>query len=328
MANNFVVLAILADPTTGGWASYTSHLAYGIRELGYEPLIVKLSKVSEKKPRDFGRGLTYWNTSGDDIKVASQKLPTLITAVGKNKREYATDLITAGASVVIHDPTELDPTMISILSGSKVITIRQIISDKLADQGISNVFVPHPYQRSPHKAEANQGNAVAISRVDFDKNTHLIIEANKKLQSTDSVIIHGTLNTLYHSVRLKITDENWKRNYAGAWSHKEDLWYPVRLASQAKAVVDLSTISGDGGGTQYSFLEAIDAMKPLIIHSGWITGNKNYDVMNEVISANVATAEELIAALGDIRPANTEANISLLENHSAVKIAKQVIELL
>jgi hypothetical protein len=50
--------------------------------------------------------------------------------------------------------------------------------------------------------------------------------------------------------------------------------------------------------------------------------------MNEVISANVATAEELIAALGDIRPANTEANISLLENHSAVKIAKQVIELL
>jgi hypothetical protein len=328
MKQQLVVLAILADPTTGGWPSYTAHLAYGVRDLGYEPLIVKLSKVSEKKPRDFGRGLTYWNMSAEDLMVASENLPTVITAVGKNKREYAANLIAKGASVVIHDPTELDAQILAILAGSKVVTIRRIISDKLTEKGIANVFVPHPYKRSPHVSAKARQNVVAISRVDFDKNTHVIIEANKKLDPSESVIIHGTLNTLYDSVRLKEVDEDWKRNYAGAWSHKEDLWYPVELAAQAKAVVDLSTIKGDGGGTQYSFLETMDAMTPLIIHSGWITGKKEYDEMSAVITAGVGNADELVGALQNIKPANQEAYLTLLENHSAKKIAKQVIELL
>lgn len=326
MKQKLVVLAILADPKTGGWPTYTAHLAYGIRAAGYEPLIVKLTKTSEKKPRDFGRGLSYWNMSPSDLATACHNLPTIITAVGKNKRQIAAQLLANGASVVIHDPTELDAQMVSVLSSAKVITIRQIISDRLAAKGVKNTFIPHPYKRSPVHTSRSRHNPVAISRVDFDKNTHIIIEANQKLSGVNTVVIHGTLNTLYDSVRLREVDADWKRNYAGGWSHKEDLWYPVELASQAKAVVDLSTINGDGGGTQYSFLEAIDSMTPLIIHKNWITGDKNYDEMARVVSQTITTSDDLVEVVENLKPANQEAYLSLLEFHEAKRIAGVVLE--
>jgi hypothetical protein len=162
--------------------------------------------------------------------------------------------------------------------------------------------------------------------VDFDKNTHIIVEANKTLDSQDSVVIHGTLNTLYDSVKLREVDPFWRKNYAGGWSHKEDLWYPVQLASQSKVVVDLSTIKGDGGGTQYSFLEAIDAMTPLVIHSGWLTGDKNYDEMARVVTQTVSNSSDLVEVLENLKPANQDAYLSLLEVHEARKIAALVLE--
>lgn len=321
-----LLLAILADPATGGWPSYTAHLAYGLREAGYDPLIVKLTKTTEKKPRDFGRGLTYWNLSMPDLLEAAKQGAVLITAIGKNKREAAAELIRLGAPVVIHDPTELDKDVIELLKQAKVITIRKIISDALAAKGIPNTYLPHPYKRNPEKYQEQRGNPVAISRVDFDKNSHLIVEANKYL--AEPIIIYGTLNTLYESVRLKKADENWRVNYGGAWPSKTDLWHSVYLAAKAKAVVDLSTIKGDGGGTQYAFLEALDAETPLIIHTNWLTGNPDYDEMAPVASATVASATDLVNVFSRPLVINHDAVATLFERHNARKVASDLIELM
>lgn len=326
--NNLVILAILADPSTGGWPTYTAHLAYGLREAGFDPLIAKLTKTTEGKPRDFGRGLTYWNFNEADLLNATKHTPVIITAIGKNKRLAAAELIKQGAVTVIHDPTELDKDLIETLKGSRVITIRKIIADRLSSLGIENNFVPHPYKRSPLRFNVDKANPVAISRVDFDKNTHLIVEANKGLNPKDKIIIHGTLNTLYESVKLRLIDPDWRSSYAGGWSAKDDLWFAVSIASRSRAVVDLSTIKGDGGGTQYSFLEAMDAMKPLVLHSNWFTGESAYDEMEGMGIYKISTPEELSAQLLEPMHADQDSYLTLLENHEARKIAKGLIGLI
>ena len=67
-----------------------------------------------------------------------------------------------------------------------------------------------------------------------------------------------------------------------------------KILMPAKFVVDLSTINKDGGGTQYTFLEAIDHDCALILHKKWITpdsifkpGFNCYAISNETELQNV-----------------------------------------
>ena len=41
------------------------------------------------------------------------------------------------------------------------------------------------------------------------------------------------------------------------------------LLTNCRFVVDMSIIKGDGGGTQYTFLEAIYQDRALILHKEW-----------------------------------------------------------
>lgn len=321
-------LALLADPRTGGWPTYTAHLAHGLSAIGWEPIIFRLGKRSETKPRDFGRGLQYWNISLPELKELSKNAPVLITAVGKNHRTEACELLALGASIVIHDPTELDSEITEAISSAQVVTIRRTISDSLAKVGVANTFVPHPYQRAlPVEAE-KRNHAVTLSRIDFDKNTHLVVEANRSLPEDKAIKIYGAINTLYAKVKLEEIDPDWERNYVGDWPAKASTSVPLKIARSADMVIDLSTIKGDGGGTQYSFLEIFDANKPLIIHERWLTGNPDYDEIAEAVAATVDSPESLIEVVSSEISFDEEASHNILQKHDARLVATEMVEVI
>lgn len=322
-----VGLVVLADPTTGGWITYTGHLALGLIEAGYTPVILKCTKRTEKTGRPFSRGLEYWNTSTAEIQHFTTNFSTIITAVGKKYREDATRLTELGASLVIHDPTELDPAFRTNITGADIITIRPIISAKLTEQGIPNRYTPHPYQRAPHNEPPKTNGAIALSRIDWDKRTHTIIAANLLLPPDNQITIYGTLNTIYEYQKLRTVDPEWKRNYAGPWSPKEPVFYPVELARKATQVIDLSVIKGDGGGTQYSFLEAFDAETPLITHTHWLTGNPTYDEILPAIAGHAETAEELAELVTNPPTHNIGAVTQILKQHDAKTVAELTLNL-
>lgn len=323
-----IALPLLADPRTGGWPTYTAHLSHGLMRAGWNPIIFKISKRSERSPRDFGRGLQYWNIALDELAPMAGQIPMLITAVGKSYRSIAADLMARGSSVVIHDPTELDQTMREALRETKVITIRQIIADKLDSEGIPNVFIGHPYERAERLSTEIQTRAITLSRVDFDKNTHVVVEANRILPEHEQIQIYGTLNTLYSKIRLDEIDADWKRNYAGDWPAKSSTALPLQIAGSAEAVIDLSTIRGDGGGTQYSFLEIFDAGRPLIIHGDWLTGHRRYDEISPAIYSAINTAEALASAVTEPPTYDRSAATDILRNHDSERIAKQILQVL
>lgn len=325
-AGKFVALPILADPTTGGWITFTAHLAYGLKEAGYEPILFKVAKKSEKSPRDFGRGLEYWNITFEDLVNLAKTMPTIVTALGASKREYAAGILGTGAALVIHDPTELSKDVVPLLSGNRIITIRKAVSAKLKAEGIENTLIPHPYLRSPEKRPQKANYAVAYSRVDWDKGTHIIAEANNLLPENKQIQIHGTLNRFYAFTKLDKADPEWKRNYHGGWSAKESLWFGVSLAAASEVSVDLSSISGDGGGTQYSFLEAFDAGTPLVINKKWITGDPELDEIVPAIAGSVSTAEELVDLFSKPFYYNKVAAENILQAHDAGKVATELLK--
>ena len=80
--------------------------------------------------------------------------------------------------------------------------------------------------------------------------------------------------------------------------------------------MDLSVIKNDGGGTQYTFLEAIHQGCTLILHKKWVNQKKSI-FKNGVNCLAVETPEELASIFN-----NTSIIKTNLINKSAKKLLK------
>ena len=78
---------------------------------------------------------------------------------------------------------------------------------------------------------------------------------------------------------------NYHGTFAKDWKKVTDIVNPYSY------VVDLSIIKGDGGHTQYTFLEAIYLGKVLILHHSWISGPDSIWIENvfDLPNPNLAT---------------------------------------
>jgi hypothetical protein len=261
-------LLYLAKPTFGGWVTFTAHMS-----LKYNYEVIKCGKRTEKRSRDFGYGVRYTNTSLEDIlKIPAEEL--MVVCCDKSKRHIIPEL-KDDTSIVIHDPTELKGwTFLPQLLRLNVFTIRQTVHELLLNHGVDNTFKIHPF----YAYDLNDGvspvsqreGAVATSRIDFDKHTDVIIEANKLGANID---IYGKKNDLYvyHKIMKNpdLSDE-FEKSYKGSFGKSfEEI---NKILIPAKFMVDMSAIKGDGGGSQYSFLEAIYSKCVLIISEKWING--------------------------------------------------------
>ena len=136
--------------------------------------------------------------------------------------------------------------------------------------------------------------AVSISRIDFDKNTDIILKYNALNTDINKQIkIFGAENRIY--VHHKLKQYNFHDYWYGKYPKQLPMTYDGSdILLNCKFMVDLSVIKNDGGGTQYTFLEAIYNNCILILHEEWINKSdlfKNLDnclsVKNEIDLYNI-----------------------------------------
>ena len=259
-----VNLIYMARPVYGGWVSFTAHLA-----LKHTFKLFKIGSKTEgteaePKLREYGYGVQYQNRAPSDL----PKGKLLITAIDKTYYEYL-DKLPDGTMIVIHDPTEItgkgkEPVLRN-LPRFKVITIRESVKTFLKKTlGIKSRFILHPFYEYPYTKAKHPDRAVSISRVDFDKHTDIILKANTMLSKP--IDIYGAINRQY--VFFKLNDLGFKKYYKGGFEKSFDELGDI--LEDAKYVVDMSVIKSDGGGSQYTFLEAIYEHCALVINSRWI----------------------------------------------------------
>ena len=155
--------------------------------------------------------------------------------------------------------------------------------------------------------------------MDFDKHTDIIIKANKLLD--DPVDIYGAINRQY--VFFKLKDMGFQKYYKGQFEKSfEEL---SNILRDAKFVVDMSVIKHDGGGSQYTFLEAIYNKCALVINKRWVEDfatdfidKKNcYIVADEEELADLLTASPNTAKV-------MKGGRALLEPHIQVNWPKEL----
>lgn len=276
-------LYYLADPPLGGWVTFTFYLWKQLIALGHRVSLEKIASRVEKHGRAFYGHLHYWNNSLECalaiLKQQSKDECVIFTAVGPKHWDQFVRLAQAceGRKIlVIHDPTELkvpEVRMAIMESKVEVLVIRPIMRTFVKDAlGIEPIFMPHPYTPGGIGGLSRTGRsgAISLSRIDWDKGTHLIVEANTMLEPRFQVRIFGSLNSQYAFHKIEDKWPTWKRFYHG--SLPKDPLAALRAAARANYCVDMSAIAGDGGGTQYTFLEAWDAGACLVLHEKWFNG--------------------------------------------------------
>jgi hypothetical protein len=298
-----VFLFYLSDAKYGGWPTFTCHLALALKSIGVASTIVRIGKRSYAKPRSFGRGMNFYYASLKDAVSWATQAPSIVTVAAPKMAVEANALVEAGCRMVVHDPTELkgrhhDDTIKS--SRHPIIIASLPLEPLIANRGGESVFLPHPYTSIGVGIDANvpaerPNHATCTSRVDFDKNTDLVIAANALLPPDKRIAIYGGLNRLYAFHKLNTLYPNWKQDYRGEFD-ADNLWSGSLIAREGYYAVDMSTIAGDGGRTQYTFLEAWDAGATTVLNRQWLTGDAVVDEVQEA-SLFVRDAEELTATL-------------------------------
>lgn len=279
-------LVYMAKPKYGGWVSFTCHLS-----LKEDFLIYRITNRDEKKKRDLGYSCKYQNLS---IKSISKLDNILITAIDKNFYKYL-EFIPSGSYIVIHDPTEYNGPSKNILRKHlerfNIITIRKKVKLHLENKyNLKSIFKFHPfYQFEKKNIKQSKSGSISISRIDYDKNTDIIISANDKLENTCD--IYGFPNDLY--VYRKLKNTNYLKYYKGRFLKSfEEL---DNLLSRKKYVVDMSSIKNDGDGSQYTFLEAIYMNCILILNKKWVGENSIFKHENNCLVVN--NSDELVNIL-------------------------------
>ena len=288
----------------GGWPTYKKHLQHALEANG-----CKVNCISLESPT----GHHEWVTKIKELPIDSL-LHIDVLQLDKCSDKIKNDLLNRELIVTIHDPTELKENNIKFLSSHKNLLVVFIRKSMLSHKKIGcikhAVYIPHPY-----KCESN-GNAtgnriICTSRIDYDKNIKIILEADCGIE-----LWSAHINRIYDYHELKGIKNNL--DYKGGFGSPKDV-YPG-----ARALVDLSTIYGDGGGTQYTFLEAMDYGLQLILNKEWAT-KKNNELIPGIHYIPVSTSKELKETILKVRNSDipiemADAHEDILEEHNYERI--------
>ena len=308
-------LVYMARPVYGGWVTMTAHLS-----LTFNYPIFKITKKTEKSKRNFGYGVQYQNMKIDDL-IKLENL--VITAIDKNYYQYL-DLFPDSTILIIHDPTEVkNKEFVESIKRFKIYTIRDTVYHYLLNNfNIQSVLRVHPFYKYPliDNNKNSLYNCLSISRIDFDKHTEIILKANR-LINDDKIYIYGAENRLF--VHHTLSKLGLKEDFEKYWMKKFPKNLPLtdsesnNLLNNCEYVVDMSIIKGDGGGTQYTFLEAIYNNCILILHKEWVgQGELFKDKHNCYVVGETDTPEKEIADI--INNPNKKLNKNILKNSKKI----------
>lgn len=298
----------------GGAVSFTAHLLYTI---GYNQ-ILRIAKASERNATGpFGYGLCYKTVQPSFFDQCKSLFVTDFF-----KYEHILDKLKRdGVSIVIHDSGEISDESAGCLKKWNIICIRKAFQEYLKStydakaEFLYHPFYPYPTENSSDARQSSNalgGNneknqSVSISRIDYGKNIEIIVKANKILQtkSCDTIKIYGPYNPLYVQ-HLLGGEDDFRRYYHGTFM--KSFQAISKILNRAKFVIDLSTLPNDGGGTQYTFLEAIHHGAALIINRKWSenVSERFRDFKEGYNCFAVSNAEELAMLISNAKNIDTE----------------------
>lgn len=302
----------------GGHVTFTAHLLRGLEENSVTVRLFTINTRTENFLRKFGYGLQYQNITIEDL--VRRCNPILITAPSKPCASVVDKLIRNGARLVIHDPAEFKHGWdIDRARRNGAIIIRKSMLKHLPEA----VLLSHPYKRlfdnnTPKKTKAG----ISISRIDFDKHTEILLDANRLLPKRYKIDIRGFENRIYTRFNILPKYPEWKQSVA---AYPREIDAAVRLCTNVSFMFDMSVIKQDGGGTQYTFLEAMDAGSVCVLNQEWMM--KGHTMKEGVNCLAVRSGQDISELIRKYYLGNLEetdeiiANgYKLLKNHDAKKV--------
>ena len=307
----------------GGCLTFTAHLLHILKRKE----VFRIAKKFERKKKNFGYGIRYQNVPREFVDTVQnifvtdmfQHFECLEKLRSGGKRKEVT--------IVIHDPGEIFKFNEPYLKYWNIITIRKSMQQYLQDKyGIESKFIYHPFYPYPIQQQGDNDevgeenkktHAVSISRIDFNKNIEIILEANKRARNNNPVKIYGWVNKEY--VFQKLDDVAFTQYYQGKYVKSFDA--TSKILKKAKFMIDLSSLPNDGGGTQYTFLDAIYHNCAIILNRQWIENvdAKYRDFKEGENCYAVSNAEELKDLLDDVKNIDTSKVVQnarkLLDRH-------------
>ena len=323
----------LGNPVHGGYVTFNAHLLYNLKR----NFVLKVSDKSGDKVRPLGWGKYYQNVSPDFIANDNHYV---ISALEKSHYHLFDKIKNKNIILITHDTVELEKEAIELIRSDKwkVIAIRQQISSFLNEKyDIPSKFIIHPFHPPKFKNKSNRQGAASISRVHFHKHTEIIIKANKLInEDKDKIRIYGQVDQIYSCHTLsKILPEKqrpFQKNYPFYVKPLvKSFEFLRKILSHPKFVVDMSIIKGDGGGTQYTFLEAIHYGCALILHSKWILENRKDIIFKPDYNCLVVDNEKELAELVQNKKMDTtkitDNARKILNAHAKVDWQREIVKL-
>lgn len=330
------------NPPYGGWYSYAVHLARGLKAAGAEVQV--LCAHSGRTPvTDLGGGVWMRHVAPKALRAELAKYDVAHVVCLSLEEKSAPDVLSAlrgtRATCTVHDPTELAPRAKAArewLADRErgpgpvaVVAIREVMREYLAARVVAPVhYVPHPYAFADYRASApREALAVATSRVDWDKHTDVILQARPT--SCRVEFWTASVNRIYAYQRLR--ELGWPTGqYRGGFGKR-----PADLAAvygRAKVLVDMSAIAADGGGTQYTFLEATDHGCALVLNAKWAIAGSNALRPGEhyvpcSTPAEVAAALDRLCGDERARLKMVRAARAAMSHHDAATVARAYLHL-
>lgn len=263
----------------GGFTSVTAHAYLCLKEAGWDVQVLRPNiDKDEPKERRMALDVPYRNVSVATALELCKSTPSLMTGVAREKDLRNPDtiykLIDAGCHVIIHGTIEKKQFQhVDYLLGTdRAVCIRESMRGVLPNL---KKYIPQPYSpayfnawygaEDQAKFLKGRNHAGAVAMVVKHKNPQIILEANRHLDPDLQVQFLGGEDRMYAKFTLSKKFPEYK--FASRFSSKVP---PVSICRDWQFMVDLTVFEVGNGGTQYSFMEAMDAGCVLVIHREWL----------------------------------------------------------
>lgn len=285
----------------GGTTSYTAHLVRTLQSQGHEVTVYRVKPRGDGRARPFARydGVTYHNVDIEVALKAVKKAPSLMTAPCNSRYldppDAIAQLMKAGMKIVIHDPNEFE--IYDHLDNRESVLKPFCIRPAMKNFFKNAIFIPHPYvfeYAAAPKLEGRELSGVSVARVTFVKRTELILEANRDLKKDRRIVLRGAENRLYTRFKLCVKFPEFKQGTTG---------YPMTWGASAREcargvfAVDFTYFPDDGGGSQYSYMEAWDAGSVNVLHKDWLRYKGEMEDGYNCVA--VESPDELVEVIND-----------------------------
>ena len=328
MTNTIYLVQCCKDSRrNGGCASFTEHLHKGLVAGGYSVEVCRvLLRCKSGQTGVFGQDLQFTNYDLFDFqeRVSRNPGPVLI-CINDGGSDVCDALMESGAFFVWHDYRSRQDMLFPLAKAQqRIICIRET---GVRSYFPNATFIPHPYMPLTDRLTMpiqHDSFCISHTRIDFDKRTHVLVAANQLLPPDQQIDIFGRENRMYSKWKLQEIDPDWD---IGGHEFPRGPYAPVFLAARAPYNIDLTLIKGDGCGSQYSFMEAMDAGAIPIHASDW--GHVDWDGI-EVEPTPEAVADLLssFAKQPDATLIQSSNRRYLREVHDAVHIGHRYADVL